>query len=331
MKEPIDFVITWVDGADEQWLKDKEKYTGNDISKDACRYRDWDLLRYWFRGVEKFAPWVNKIHFVTYGHLPVWLNTEHPKLNIVNHWDFIPYKYLPTFNSHTIELNLHRIKGLSDKFVYFNDDIFLTNYVEAEDFFVGDYARDTLALEPLRFDSQSIAFIDANNIALINDIYKKKPWVKKHIFSLIDPVIGFNKIMKNILLLPFPYFTGFYNHHLASSFFVKSYELAWRLYEDKLDKTCMCKIRARDNVNQWLMKDLQIVEGVVKTRSTKFGCRMNIRNGNYKQCARFIENQKFKMICVNDNEKIKNLNIIVDEIKVAFGNILYDVSSYEKV
>ena len=67
---------------------------------------------------------VRRIHFVTWGHLPSWLNKEHPKLNIVNHKDFIPEKYLPTFNSHAL-WNMHRIPGLAENFVYFNDDMFL--------------------------------------------------------------------------------------------------------------------------------------------------------------------------------------------------------------
>lgn len=66
MDDKIDFVIAWVDGNDPKWKKEREKYmpkSGND-ARDV-RYRDWDNLKYWFRGVEKFAPWVNKIHFVT--------------------------------------------------------------------------------------------------------------------------------------------------------------------------------------------------------------------------------------------------------------------------
>lgn len=93
------------------------------------------ILQYWFRGVEKFAPWVNRIYFVTWGHIPSWLNLSHPKLKVVRHEEFIPTDYLPTFSSHPIELNLHRIKGLSERFVYFNDDTFLIRPVLQEDFF----------------------------------------------------------------------------------------------------------------------------------------------------------------------------------------------------
>ena len=329
MNEKIDFVILWVDSSDISWQKEKAFYTGVKTNIDDCRYRDWDLLRYWFRGVEKFAPWVNKVHFVTYGHLPTWLNVKHPKINIVKHEEFIPKKYLPTFNSHTIELNLHRIQGLSERFVYFNDDMFLTNLVEKRDFFSKNFVRDTMALEPLRFDSKSIAFIDSNNIALINDKYSKSEFCRKCILQLLNPVIGFNKIIKNLLLIPFPYFTGFFNHHLASSFVKQYYKLAWELYEKELDDTCLCKVRERNNVNQWLIKDLQIVNGIIKNRNNNFGYRININANNYNRCAKYISKQKFKIICINDNENTGEIDLIEKTIQEAFNNILPSISSYE--
>ena len=107
----IDFVITWVDGSDPEWEKEKNTYLSGAMAlyNNERRYRDWQLLRFWFRGTEKFAPWVRKIHFVTWGHIPEWLNTHHEKLRIINHTDFIPRQYLPTFNSNTIDLCLHKI------------------------------------------------------------------------------------------------------------------------------------------------------------------------------------------------------------------------------
>ena len=107
----IDFVITWVDGSDEKWLAEKRAIAEGQPSLEKPRFdssdlrfrNDFDFLKYWFRGVEKFAPWVNRIFFVTAGHLPDWLNPDHPKLKIIHHSDFIPKEFLPTFNSHTIE------------------------------------------------------------------------------------------------------------------------------------------------------------------------------------------------------------------------------------
>lgn len=105
----IDFVILWVDGNDENWINEKKKYEkekGKNDDARVVRYRDWNNLQYWFRGVEKFTPWVRKIHFVTWGHIPQWLDTSNPKINIVKHTDFIPKEYLPTFSCYPIELNI---------------------------------------------------------------------------------------------------------------------------------------------------------------------------------------------------------------------------------
>lgn len=183
----IDFVIPWVDGNDPEWRREKNMYSGNNTSfsseKDIRdeRYRDWDNLQYWFRGVEKFAPWVRKIHFVTWGHLPKWLNTKHPKLHIVNHTDYIPAQFLPTFNSHTIEWNFHNIEGLSQNFVYFNDDIFVLQKVEPKDFFKHGKPVDMLALQPdvANADDQVMPYIYLNNAMVLAKYFDKRSNMKK--------------------------------------------------------------------------------------------------------------------------------------------------------
>ena len=99
----IDFVLAWVDGADKEWLAERRKYNpAKGADNSAARYRDWENLQYWFRGVEKFAPWVNRIYFVTCGHIPPWLNTSHPKLKLIRHSDYMKPEYLPTFNINSI-------------------------------------------------------------------------------------------------------------------------------------------------------------------------------------------------------------------------------------
>ena len=148
--DKIDFVILWVDGSDEEWLKEKKKYkTDIDVADSIVRYRDWDNLQYWFRGIEKFTPWVNKIHFITWGHIPKWLNTKNPKLNIVNHKDYMKPEYLPSYNSTAIELSLGFLECLSEKFVYFNDDFFIINKCKKEDFFVNDLPCDEYSEAPI--------------------------------------------------------------------------------------------------------------------------------------------------------------------------------------
>ena len=99
----IDFVITWVDMEDPAWQEGFAKYSNrkenekNGVSE--ARFRDYGFLRYWFRGVEKFAPWVRKIHFVASGQKPEWLDLDHPKIHWVDHKDFIPGEFLPIWRS----------------------------------------------------------------------------------------------------------------------------------------------------------------------------------------------------------------------------------------
>ena len=96
----IDFVVTWVDNSDPQWQNEFEQYKTDTVANEEnshIRYSEHGLLRYWFRGVEKFAPWVRKIHFVTNGQYPAWLNLNNSKLHFVRHSDYIDSKYLPLF------------------------------------------------------------------------------------------------------------------------------------------------------------------------------------------------------------------------------------------
>lgn len=72
---------------------------------------------------------------MTNGQIPSWLDTSNPKVSIVSHQEIFTNKQaLPTFSSPSIEMNLHHIKGLSNYFIYFNDDVFLGSPVTPADF-----------------------------------------------------------------------------------------------------------------------------------------------------------------------------------------------------
>lgn len=140
---PIDIVYTWVDDADPHWAAARAKWAAlQGGSKGATfranhneRFKNRDELRYSLRSLEMFAPWVNRIHIVTADQTPSWLNLEHPKINLVRHKDIFDSAHLPTFNSSAIETRLHHIPGLTEHFVYFNDDVFLGCPCDAADFF----------------------------------------------------------------------------------------------------------------------------------------------------------------------------------------------------
>lgn len=138
---PVDVVITWVDDTDPEWRAAKasalasERPDFHPESVNTSRFRNRGELRYVFRALNEFAPWVNHIYLVTAGQTPGWLDTSHPRVTVVDHQDIIPGEYLPTFNSHVIEAHLRRIPGLSEHFVYFNDDVILTRMTPPEHFF----------------------------------------------------------------------------------------------------------------------------------------------------------------------------------------------------
>jgi hypothetical protein len=133
---PVDLVYTWVDGNDPHWLAKKAAHGLG--GEDANHYRNNSELRYSLRSLERFAPWARRVHIVTDGQIPPWLNTRHEKLRLVSHADIIPARFLPTFSSRVIEAHLHRIEGLADHYVYLNDDFFLSASCSAGDFFTAN-------------------------------------------------------------------------------------------------------------------------------------------------------------------------------------------------
>ena len=99
------------------------------------RYRDNEELRYSLRSVWQFAPWIRNIYIVTNGQVPSWLNLDSDKIWVVTHEEiFQNVSHLPTFASPSIEANIHRIPGLSNRFLYLNDDVMFGNDVYPDDF-----------------------------------------------------------------------------------------------------------------------------------------------------------------------------------------------------
>jgi hypothetical protein len=134
----VDVVITWVDGASPKYRKKLRQahealYPGQPL--EVRRYHDNGELRYALLALQAYAPWLRAIHLVTDGQRPSWLKKGLPKLRLVDHKDFIPAEYLPTFNSHVIEAFLHRLPGLAEHYIYFNDDVFLGRMTRKSDFF----------------------------------------------------------------------------------------------------------------------------------------------------------------------------------------------------
>lgn len=133
----VDIILPYVTPDDPEWMHQYTKFTGSYIP--SCnRFDGANNLKYLFRGIAENMPFINHVVLLLSGEgqIPRWLNTD--KVRIVYHRDFIPEQFLPTFNSCTIECFLGNITDLSDKIIYFNDDIYPLNLTEISDFFTGD-------------------------------------------------------------------------------------------------------------------------------------------------------------------------------------------------
>ena len=334
----IDFVVTWVDGNDSAWQKQKALYsrleqeenTQKNANTGTQRYRDWELMRYWFRGVEQFAQWVHKIYFVTWGHVPEWLNMEHPRLVVVKHEDFMPAEYLPTFNSSAILVNIHRIRGLSNKFVLFNDDMFILRKVTEKDFFCNGLPKEEALLDTLvkQDGRDSFAHCLMNNAGIINQHFNKKQVLKSYWHKFLTPVYGM-QLLRTILLLPFRNFSGFRDAHIPSAYLKEAYTEVWEEERELLDRTSRHRFRNVEDVNEWLIKDWQLCKGRFVPRRHSWGHHFELGVDD-AELLKAIRQQRYTTICINDSDPGIDYENTKKLLIQAFEEIFPKSSAFER-
>ena len=245
----IDFVITWVDMDDPKWQAEFAKYSGNrENTKNGvseARFRDYGFLKYWFRGVGKFAPWVRKIHFVTSSQIPQWLDADNPKIHVVNHKDYIPEQFLPTFNSVVIERYLHKIPDLAEHFVYFNDDFYIINAIGTERFFKNGLPCDIATFLYNPSWSQWYRRIK-NNLKIINRHFDKKEVMSRFHDKWFDKSYG-SRARWNYLLKPYGKFITLRTPYSDTKMFplmIRPKQAVRAIYEQSYSLVCL-----NDNVH----------------------------------------------------------------------------------
>ena len=329
----IDFVVTWVDGGDPAWQAERNRFCtdGAVFGNKSARFRDWDLFRFWFRGVEKFAPWVDRVHLVTWGHVPAWLDVSHPKLNVVRHDDFIPAEFLPTFNSHTIELNMHRIPGLSDRFVYFNDDVFLLDAVTPRFFFDGRLPRDYFGLDVPKFQTGTIAHIMGEDLSVINDNFRARDVYRRNRRKMLAPSLGIRRIARNLALRGFfrSFIPGFGNRHAFMAFNRETFEALWEREGDRLRNTCSHRFRTQLDVSVWAMRYWQLATGRFFSASPdRYRCK-NVSAAGVDEIVRSISRREYAVLCVNDNSLFDGADAVVGRLRAAFAEAFPRRSAFE--
>lgn len=132
----IDIVIPYVDGSRPEWIarcNEQRLKEGRGLLPPGYA-RDYGTLRYTFRCIEKYAPWVRKVFLVVQDkdQVPDWVSDE---VEVVYHKDYIPEELLPTFTPHVIEGFFPFIEGIAEGYVNLNDDMFFLNPIRFDYFF----------------------------------------------------------------------------------------------------------------------------------------------------------------------------------------------------
>lgn len=333
----IDFVVLWVDGSDPKWLAKKKKYKPElEISDIAARYRDWGLFKYWFRAVEKYAPWVNHVYLVTDDQRPEWIDENNSKLTIIDHREILKPENIPNYNASAIEINLHRIPNLSERFVYFNDDMFLVNEVKPDDFF-----KKGLPVEVANINAatgmegdQQFAQMMFNDILLINRHFKKKEVVHKNLLKWINPKYGFFNV-RTLSQMIYPYFTGYKAHHIAAPFLKSTFDKVWTEEQDILEKTSSHRFRHPEDANQYVFIQWQLCENNFIPKKVSKGAHLKLAGiDSIKSIKRAIKSKKRRCICINEVTDRDLDGEIFDVMKnrliEIFDSKLPEKSSYEK-
>ena len=327
----IDFVITWVNMDDPAWKESFFKYSeriDNSVNElSEARFRDYGFLKYWFRGVDTFAPWVRKIHFVTSGQKPDWLNTDHPKLNLVSHKDYIPEQYLPVFNSNLIEIYMHKIPDLLEHFVYFNDDFFIINHLSPSRFFVKGLPKDIATFRKNTGISQFEKMLK-NNIRLINKHFDKKEVLKNDARKWFDPSYG-SKGRLNHLLRFYHKFITLRTPHNAQPFLKKTFEEVWNHCGKELIAMSSHRFRNNNDLTPELFRTWQICSSNFIPYNPYQDTKMFPLLLKSKKAMKAVRNQSYSLVCLNDNVHISNYHQTMEGIKDSFESILPKKSSFE--
>ena len=282
----IDLVYLWVNGNDPQWRAKHDAVTGNTPALKSLdgegRYTDNDELKYSLRSIEMYAPWIHKIFIVTDNQKPEWLDTTHPKVQIVDHTEIMPAESLPCFNSSVIEHFLPRIPDLAEHFLFANDDMLLNRPVTPDTFFAAD------GLPIIRFNYKPCR--------------KLSLWFRQ---TVLKKKLGnYNLIIKNAADLVekrYGVYFGSRSHHNIDAYLKSDYARIYEMFKDELTPTFTHHIRHDNDVQRHLYSYCALAEKRAHLqyvgKRTSFRLQIHERH-LYKK----LEQYNPTFLCMNDSQ-----------------------------
>ena len=276
--DAIDLVITYVNGADNAWIRDYIRTTHTHFPT-SVRYRSWGTLKYLFRGVAEYMPFIRKIVLIVSrkSQVPIWVNTDN--VRVVYHDEFIPKQFLPTFNSCTIESFFWNIEGLADRVIYFNDDMIPNAPMLENDFFTGNLPHIKFT-GPSTYNRKSVYHCQC-----------------KSGLNLITKVLSAQSIGADKLIRPY---------HISNAITREGFDAIKRLCADALPAT-VSAIRQAKNVNQYIYSYYYYFTNnyVDETVSYKY---IAATASNIKEISDTLSSGDCKMVCLNDTDDQQNYN-----------------------
>lgn len=211
----IDMVYCWVDGNDPEFIKRKNFYLAKESEKHDNssvgnqRFVDNEELRYSLRSLEMYAPWIHHVYIVTDRQIPKWLNTGYEKVSIIDHSQIMPKELIPCFSSPHIERYITNIPGLSEHFLYANDDMFFGRPITPEFFFTApgrpkvyvkyyEKFRSIKSEEDFKQKYRSVATWMKTNMNSWKLLYNQ--YGKREFYVLAHGIDGYCKLLFNTVL-----------------------------------------------------------------------------------------------------------------------------------
>lgn len=283
----IDLVYLWVDGNDPKWQAKRHLHDSDNAERDASadckgRYADNDELKYSLRAVEKNAPWIRKIFIVTDNQKPDWLDTSNPKIQIVDHKEIMPEEALPCFNSSLIEHFLYRIPGLSEHFLFSNDDMYINRPVTPSTFFAPD-GLPYIRLRRVRLERLSLA---------LRRILSRKP------------LSNYKRIVHNSALLVERTYGKYYScksHHNVDAYLKSDFQRVEEMYKDEIEKMYANHTRQEKDLQRTLFSYVALAEKrchpIYIGKNESFNGKIH-RKDHYPR----IEENQPTFFCLNDSQ-----------------------------
>ena len=315
----IDFVLPWVDACDPKWIESKFKYqnVNDEDNHTQTRFREMNTLKYVLRSIEKNAPWYNKIYLITTGHTPKWLDISHPKIELVTHDElFIDKSALPVFNSSAIEMNLVNIKGLTDNFIYLNDDTVIVKPVSKDRFFkdgkvVDFFCHGWIPRGELFSKIKGIdTWVDSlnNNLKLINSDFNSgslsKEMLYSHSYSMKSKISNF--MYKNLYRDLF----WIAHWHHPQPYTKKTIESVYEKYKDEMITCSHNRFRSSKDFTQYIYRYWHLINGDFIPYKHNDGFVAKITSLKYlNETIDYLKNDtKINFVCFNDQ-----MNSVSDE------------------